>query len=228
MPKEQIEIAIPSYATTKDSTRRACAVLERSSDTCNHFLNLFDAATSKRGRGATSDTDQELLRAMLLFACAGLDSAVGHLMRDCAVEMLPRSKALQNESRSFAGQKLSIPPEGASFLLKVLDKAQSGVEDLVVEEMMIEKTRHSLQSHEELLRMSSLFEIADGNIRPQIRELRDVFKARNVITHEMDVDFDGSGPRPRVSRRRDDMVKYTTQVLEVAAQLIAATQKKLQ
>ncbi len=227
MPKAQIEVKLPPLTATEDSTSRARTVLEHSVKTCNHFLNLFRSATSDRGPGAPSDSEQDLLRAMLLFACAGLDSAAGHLMRDCAVELLPRSESLRKSTRSFASRELDMSDAGAEFLFRMLDKAQPGVEHLVVEEMMEERTRHSLQSHEELLNMCSLFEFNDKGIERDILKLRDVFKARNIITHEMDIDFNRAPNRSRVSRRRDDMVEYTTRVLKVAAQLIDATQKKL-
>jgi hypothetical protein len=53
-----------------------------------------------------------------------------------------------------------------------------------------------------------------------------VFRARNQIAHEMDIDF--SQPRRnRASRRRQDMVEYTTAVLDCAARFVGGVDSRL-
>ena len=222
----RLSVDPPKDLGAEHATSRAVTAWDRARRSCESFLRAFDSAMAERGRGAPKDEEQDLLRAMLVFACAGLDASIGHLVRDCASDMLTRSPKLREETESFAQDQLGLTREGTGFLLRMLSDSEPNIHERLVEELMHRRTEQSLQSHEELLRICSYFEIDDKTVRDQILALRDVFHARNAIIHEMDVNFLATNRR-RTSRRRDAMVPYTERTLNVAAELIRQTQQKL-
>ncbi len=226
MPKPQLFKPATAPISDQDPTYRSCIVLTNAHRSCTNFLSIFDKATANRGPGSPSDQDQDVLRAMLLFACAGLDAAVSHLMRDCAKSILPRSQKLQAEVETFVRKKLGSELEGTKYLLKMLRESNTPIDDLVVADLIQSLTEHSLQSHAELLRLCSYFEIDENPLKKDIIDLRKVFQARNLVAHEMDINFEPSN-RSRTVRRRDEMVEFTNQVIKVANDLIAATRSKL-
>ena len=74
-------------------THRAQAYLSLAHDSAKEALNAMQSLRAERRaagglapQGRTSDQDQDLLRAMLVFACAGVDAAMKTLIEDA----LPR------------------------------------------------------------------------------------------------------------------------------------------
>ncbi len=221
-----LKVSPPKDLGGEHPTSRAVTAWDRARRSCESFLRIFDEATANRGSGTPKDEEQDLLRAMLVFAGAGLDASVSHLVRDCASDMLARSPKLREETESFAQDQLGLTRDGTKFLLRMLPDSEPSIDQRLVEEFMHRRTEQSLQSHQELLRVCSYFEIDDKPLRDRILALADVFHARNAIIHEMDVNFDWKNRR-RTSRRRATMVEYTERVLNVAAELIRRTQEKL-
>ena len=54
--------------------QNAHTVLKHARSTVESFFEAFEERGAQRGRGAPRDHDYDLPRAMLVFACAGLDS----------------------------------------------------------------------------------------------------------------------------------------------------------
>ncbi len=73
----------------------------------------------------------------------------------------------------------------------------------------------SLQSKDQVLRVGSFFDIRSAALAPDVRLLERIFRARNEIVHEMDVDFDQPN-RNRRPRRKAEMIEHTSEVLRVA------------
>ena len=88
------------------------------------------------------------------------------------------------------------------------------------------ETERSLQSHEAVLNIATYFEVKDDELTVKANNLREIFATRNLIIHEMDVNFDAVG-RKRNVRRRDDMVASTEAVLNVTSELITRVRAKL-
>lgn len=224
MPQKQLKVAIPSPPDAGDPTSRAATALDRARRSSESFLKAFDAA--RQGPGAPNDSEQDLLRAMLVFASAGLDASVSHLGRDCASPMFDKSPKLREEVTSFAQKQLEMSSQGTKFLLDILRDTHPKLDKALAQTFMKIETENSLQSPDQLLRICSFFEISNGDLTKDIKGLREVFRARNLIIHEMDVNFDAQRRR-RTSRRREDMVAYTEKVLRVGAEVIRLTQQKL-
>jgi len=61
----------------------AHSILERACDSAQAFLDAFATVRkSRKAKGTATDHEQDLMRAALVFAAAGLDSMVKQLVRD--------------------------------------------------------------------------------------------------------------------------------------------------
>ena len=73
----------------------------------------------------------------------------------------------------------------------------------------------SLQSKDQVLRVASYFDIPSAALATDLKLLDRIFRARNEIVHEMDVDFDQTN-RNRRPRRKAVMIDHTTEILRLA------------
>lgn len=151
-----------------DATRRAAAYLRSAHESASF---VFEAMCQLRGqrrqseerRGRPSDEDQDLLRAMLVFACAGLDAAMKALIRDALPALADAHPPVQERLDDFAAKYLA---EGGTVSSKALAKvlAHAGSpRQAVVEAFVADLTGGSLQSAQELLRVCDALGIKDSS-----------------------------------------------------------------
>ena len=136
--------------------------------------------------------------------------------------MLVRYDATEarEELVKFSVRKLRGLEEGGAatrFLVQLL--LQADAEATAIDEFVDDLTGGSLQSVDALHKMCGIFSIASPMLKKQIQELRPAFEARNTIIHEMDMDFSAPN-RNRRSRRREPMVAWTNNLLEVAERIV--------
>jgi len=84
--------AVPSRPKS-DNCDNAWRVLEYAHETAASFLEIF---SKDRSPGAPSRSNQDLLRAMLVFVSAGLDSMVKHLVKDALPTAIKNDSAIHN------------------------------------------------------------------------------------------------------------------------------------
>jgi hypothetical protein len=82
----------------------------------------------------------------------------------------------------------------------------------------------SLQSLAQLSKVAAAFNIKTTDI-PGFSDLKEAFRARNQIVHEMDIDFTEN--RSRRQRNQADMESQTTIVLGVASSFLKKVDEKL-
>ena len=155
----RLNVTPPPTPPGDQPTSRACEVWRRARETAENWLTDFDAAQLTRGGGQPSAADQDLLRAMLVFACGGLDSAIRHLARDCAEPMLERSENLRRAAEEFARRKLGMDAERSRFLVGLVRGGDPELDKKLVEALIQEETERSLQSHEAVLNIATHFEV---------------------------------------------------------------------
>ena len=164
--------------------------------------------------GTPTDEEQDLLRAMFTFASAGLDSMIKQLIRDALAQVIESSPGAMGNFKTFIAKRLSrretLDPQ---FLAEVL--ASRDPREVLVNGLVDELVSQSLQSKETLLRAASYFDIPSTDITANLGYLEEIFRARNQIAHEMDVDFDQPN-RNRRPRRRRQMIDYTNELLRIA------------
>lgn len=151
---------------------------------------------------------------MLVFAGAGLDSMIKQLVRDALPLTIDRAKGAEENLKVFISKRLArqdtLDPR---FLSSVL--ASRDPRDVLVSALVDDLVSQSLQSKDQVLRVASYFDIPSAVLATDLRLLERIFRARNEIVHEMDVDFAQTN-RNRRPRRKTEMIRYTTEILRLA------------
>ena len=211
----------------------AALILKHSHDCASALLNAFNRARNERGGagGMTTDEEQDILRAMLVMAAAGLDAVAKQLIRDALPALVKANLSVRQGLERFVSQQIrgaSDAPEvsgGRHFLARVLSAPSQ--QSQVIEEYIQELTGGSLQSVDELARTAAALGLdATRQLGLDFSALREVFRIRNSIVHELDMNLAGDR-RKRNLRRRSDMIKHTNVLLQLAESLRDAVDKAL-
>ena len=197
----------------------AHTVLQRTFWTASSFLTIFDTRLGERGRGAPSDEDYDLLRAMLLFTCAGIDSMMKHIIREALEVVIERVEKAEDNFRDFVQRRLLASTEFSPALLtRVLTSGDP--RRALIEELVRDLTSQSLQSKAQILKCGSFFDLRSDDLIADMLLFEDICRARNEIAHEMDIDFD-QPTRSRKTRPRQRMVENTQAVLDCGRRFLA-------
>lgn len=201
-------------------------ILRNSHDAAGSFLDTFESVRqTRRARGAPTDEEQDLLRAMLSFASAGLDSMVKQLVRDCLADIVGAQEGAFENFRGFVEKRLArSSPIDQRFVASVLTHTNPRAK--LVEELVAELTSFSLQSRDQLLRVASFFDVPSHTLCTDLVALKRIFDARNQIAHEMDIDFSqpNRNRRPRAKQR---MIDDTNALFQVADNFLRAVDGRL-
>jgi hypothetical protein len=171
----------------------------------------------------TTDQEQDLLRAMIVFAASGLDAALKQLIRDSVPILIRASEAVHDAFEKFAQRRIQagetevgmVSPKILARILAAPDPQKQLVEDYVYE-----LTGDSLQSAEQLLKACAALGVDAKNAIGDVQTLKDVFAARNQIIHELDMNL-ASSNRKRRLRAQDKMQQYAERLLQISAAVIA-------
>lgn len=209
-----------------DLCQNAFVILCNAHDASSAFLEIFDAVRLGRGAiGMPTDEEQDLLRAMLLFASAGLDSFVKQLIREALPAVIDRSEGAREMFTGFVEKRLRNPG-GIDHIVLAEVITQNNPRSRLLELLVWDMTAKSLQSADELFKAAAAFDIPTRDISANPEYLKEIFRARNQIAHEMDVDF----TRPNRSRRprsKSSMVRYTNELFFVAKSFLRGIEGKL-
>ncbi len=204
----------------------AWAILSRACDSAESFFEAFATVREARNaKGTPTDHEQDLLRAALIFATAGLDSMMKQLVRDALGRVISRERGAQAQFGDYVQSRLA---RGGSIDVKYLAQAllADDTREHLKDELVRELTGSSLQSKDQLLRVAAYFAIPADELASDISQLKDVFDARNQIAHEMDVQFKQAN-RSRRSRTYDAMEAATRVVLTVSTAFYSAVEKRI-
>jgi hypothetical protein len=143
------------------NTRSACCensslILRHAYESSGALLKAYGLARQQRGgrRGMTTDQEQDLLRAMLVMATAGLDAMSKQLIRDALPDLLKKSERALNTFEKFIARRLTSDQDASEksaanrFLARVLSRPSPQAQ--LTEEYVQDLTRGSLQSTEAL------------------------------------------------------------------------------
>jgi len=208
------------------SLQTAYLIICNAHKAASSFLKQFeDIRRLRLAKGTPTDGEQDLLRAMLSFACAGLDAMVKQLVRDALAMVIARD---EGATAMFVQRTRKTIYRDGVLNAELLTQAivHGSPRDVLVDDLKRELTANSLQSVDELLRVAAYFNIPSRDIVKEPRDLKAVFDARNQIAHEMDIDFDQPN-RHRYPRARDDMIAHTNRVLLLAKTFLEMVENKL-
>jgi len=209
---------------------KSAVILERTHDSVNALFRAYDLARAQRGkpRGISTDDEQDLLRAMLVLAAAGLDSMVKQLIRDAMPSLAAADSSVSQRLEGFVAKSLGGEPStpravvGSAFLARVLASSSHGeaVIDLYIDHL----TGGSLQSSGELQRTAKALALTRTKIDQGV--LKPIFEIRNKIIHELDIHLEGDR-RKRHHRGLEDMKRISKILLELAEAILQEVDDKL-
>ena len=210
----------------KKSLLSAYTILQRACESAQSFFDAFvQVRQARKAKGTPTDHEQDLLRAALVFAAAGLDSMVKQLVRDTLRTVLAKEKGAQLQFSDFVQSRLRRrEPLDVKYLAEALVSERPA--DHLAGELLRELTSNSVQSKDQLLSVAAYFAIPADEITASPNELKRVFDVRNQIAHEMDIQFKQAN-RSRRSRTSDAMEQFTTVVLTAAVAFYTAVEKRL-
>lgn len=215
--------------------RDAIAMHNQTIAAANSFHSLF-CEGQKAGKQADNDHEQDLLRAMLLFTCSGLDATVKQLVRDCLKMVIAKDEGAQGQFAKFIERRLKRGQvdeldrqnhSTSNFDYSLLSRALARPEPraALFDDLIYILTSDSLQSRDQLLKVAGHFAITKDEVLKADNITKQAFEARNQLAHEMDIIFEG-GPRRR-ARTYANMVTWSENILSIGEEFIGRVSLKL-
>jgi hypothetical protein len=216
-----------SLAPSSTLLAKAASIFEYAHASASSLLVAFDDAKKKRGnpRGVLTDQEQDILRAVLVMSCAGLDGSLKQAIRDCLEHLLEKSKVVRDGFEKFIRKRIAGEGDvlelagGAKFLASLL--ADKEPRKKLIEEYIRELTGESLQSAEEIMRTAAALGLDQKALGLDVNRLRDIFGIRNKIIHELDIDLDVKIRKRRV-RSQADLLDNSDFILKTAETILTA------
>lgn len=192
-----------------------------------HQLHLACQKIGEK-KNTSLSIEQDLLRAMLLFACSGLDAVVKQLIEDALECVLHHDDGAQREFQKFVERRLK-----KGGISEDQDRSSASVFDArLMSELLVSfdprtalisilrrhLTSDSLQSRDQLLKVAAHFALTREDIMSAPDVTKAAFEARNQIVHEMDIDLETGNQR----RERDypTLVRWSENIIAISAAFI--------
>jgi hypothetical protein len=210
------------------------SIIGKTVDAVNSFHSVYRSGRTGAKGGPSTHAQQDLYRAMLIFACAGLDIFVKQLIRTKLPKLIGADKKAEAKFKDYLRRGLNKDDKEVlnTVALALIDR---NPREIFLADYLQSMTGDSLQSVEELFKVSeasgldvrTIFDAARKNL------LKEAFTVRNQIIHEMDivVTHEGAkktGYRTRRQRRADMMEKHTRAILDLAQELFRAYQNRFE
>ena len=193
---------------TNAEVEKAFYILDQAFQTAESFFQIFcDIRKGRKARGNPTYSEQDLLRAMFVFSASGLDSTIKQLSKDTYSIIIEYD---EGANRNFKEQLRRIMIKNDMIKSDVLINALliEHPKDYIMDYFINSIISNSLQSKSQLLKVGSFFNIKSTDLINNPDSLTKIFKVRNDIIHEMDINFD-SRDHNRTRRSIAAMVKYT-------------------
>lgn len=214
---------------------RSKRILKATEDSVKSFFSAFDTVRqveSRPVRRAPTDAEQDLVRAGLVFAAAGLDASIKQLVRDSIRQLAQSDHEVQREFLTYVERQVRGPGDEVDnagrhkFLAHVLS-ADSPRKQLI-EDYIVHLTGDSLQSADQLFKVVTALGLNPQDMPTQKADLQNIFDVRNKIVHGLDVSFPGKrGRRNRNPRTKIELEDYSNNLIAVSKYLIKAVEDKI-
>ena len=181
-----------SPACGSPETETAQRFLASAYDSVVAVLETFEIVVELRReevnatRGRLTASEEDLLRAAIIFTGAGLDATLKQLIRDTLPTLLGTNDLAHDKFETFAADRLGTG-ELADTRAIARSLTSHDPRGRLIEDYIYALTGASLQSTEEVQRVAGALGIEDSVIRRRIGELKPLFVARNEISHELDL-----------------------------------------
>ncbi|MGV9965084.1 hypothetical protein ACWDU3_14280 [Streptomyces olivaceus] len=211
-----------------DKAQRFLASAYDSVEAVLENLGIVRLARRQEGgdlRGRLTSNEEDLLRAAVTFAGAGIDSALKQLIRDTLAALLPVNDASASKFQAHAEARLAHE-QAPKLLARYLTSGDP--RGALIDDYVCELTGSSLQSAEQIQKVAGALGVTDAKLRKRIGELKPLFVARNEIVHELDLRAPGKpGDRHRRVRSIGKTKEMTHHGLETTQQIINSVAKTL-
>lgn len=209
-------------AVTVPATEKAQRFLAGAFDAVNGVLTSLDTVCAARGRirGRLTSSEEDLLRAAIVFAGAGLDATVKQLLRHALPVLLDSGSPQAAEKlETFALSRVGVDAD-PRHLARYLTAGNPRT--ALIEDYVFALTGSSLQSSEEMSNAAGALGVNDKALRSDINALRaPFFQARNKVAHELDLSHpERPGDRSRAGRSTTETVAMCHEALAVTQRLI--------
>ncbi len=208
-------------------------ILTHSYKVASSFIDSYESLRkTRKSKTGITDEEQDLLRAMLIFATAGLDSMIKQLVKDCYEIIVNVDTEAQSQLEVYTlqrlkqktGDTLTEYTTDIKFLSKLL--SNESPRKTIIKDKIDKLTSGSLQSLDELLKVASAFAISSEKLEIDKDKTKEIFKVRNQIIHEMDIALNLTN-RKRIHRNKEEMVEKTTYILKIAENFLKIIDKKI-
>jgi hypothetical protein len=178
----------------------------------------------------TTDEEQDILRAMLVMAAAGLDSMTKQLVRDALALVINVNDQARDGLQKYIAKQfasdIELASEGKSTRFVAALLASPNLPAKAAHEYVRHLTSGSLQSAEELLKIAAAFGLTRDRMKTDFQSLRGIFDVRNKIIHELDINLQAPR-RKRNIRMHNDMVRFANALLAAGEDLLVAVNQEL-
>ena len=181
-------------------------------------INLFVLSQSQE------DSKEDLLRAVLLFACSTIDSVGKQLTKDCLTELINSDEGAQKTFETYVARQINKEPH--KVLARALSKPDYRGE--LIQVLKESFDRESLQSYQQISSLTAQFGVVTDSILSRAVAEK-IFDTRQKIVHEMDIESITSGgtAAQRRTRAESELKEQAEQVLKASKLLIEAVHNKI-
>lgn len=197
-------------------TKQSKAILSSTKETIESFFEIYKGFEKEK---SSDEKNQDLLRAIILFSSSGIDAIVKKLINDTIATVINNDEGAAKQFKDFVDKKIQENKNGInSKLLSELFTCDNPKEQLI-SVLKRDLTANSLQSAEELFKVASYFNIPTIELSISVDELKKIFKVRNQISHEMDVELN-SVDFKRNKRTKKEAEEISKELLKLAEKFI--------
>lgn len=223
MPAELLK-NLPRRSRKKE-LKNSVVVLSTAIQSANTFLASFNEKRQLQGIGATTNEQQDLLRSMLVFSAAGLDSMIKYLIKDTLMTIIGTDEFAKQKFEEYVEKNLQKDGVIDAKLLTevVLSEYPMGT---LTYNLINYLTKGSMQSVDSILQVMSFLAIDNKELVKNKRIYKQIFDVRNLIIHEMDVKLETKG-KNRFQRGRDTMVEMCNHVFALGIDILEQVAAKL-
>jgi hypothetical protein len=153
---------------------------------------------------------------------------IKQLISDALEKVIRKDEGAAESFRRFVEKELDKQTElnKNNFLAEIISCAEPRLE--LIKKLQYDLRSNSLQSADAIFKAGSSFNIPTSKLcaTTDIQALKDVFKVRNHIIHEMDVSLNTSN-RSRTRRNQSDMKSKVNLIFKVAENFLKEADQKL-
>lgn len=225
-------VRLAAFRSTCSAPSCANAILIASAahEAASALLQAYEVMRQQRGRprGMTTDAEQDLLRSMLVMAAAGLDATVKQLIEDALPALITIDALAQNSFEKFVARRLSADssarPAAESIKLLAAALSSPNPQRQLIQEYVKELTGGSLQSVQSLYPVAAALGAPPNEIGLS-EDLQSIFKTRNKIIHELDINLNVPR-RTRNVRSQTTMIRDTNRLFQLMVALVSFVDKR--